>query len=267
MMRRGGLLWGFLLLMAGVLFLLDNLGFLPISALSLFFPTALILIGLWFLLGPLVFRRVAESRTLSIPTDGTTEAKIKIRHGAGGVNISSIMASANLLEGTFAGGVEEVIERKDTEAKIKLMIPETEWWGFPSASVMDGFKWDISLNKSIAFALDVKTGASKNRFDLRDLIITDIHMESGGNDTVVLLPDQAGFTRGDFQFGSARLELIVPQNVAARIKIDGALLDTSDIDQTRFPKNGDAFCSDNFTDAVNKVEINVEAGVGKVVIH
>ncbi len=75
-MRKGGLLWGFLLLMAGVLFLLDNLGFLPISALSLFFPTALILIGLWFLLGPLVFRRVMESRTLSIPMNGGASKQI-----------------------------------------------------------------------------------------------------------------------------------------------------------------------------------------------
>lgn len=266
-MRKGGLLWGFLLLIAGVLFLLDNLGFLPISALSLFFPTALMLIGLWFLLGPLVFRKVMESRTLSIPMNGTSEARIMIRHGAGAVNVSSMRGSVNLLEGTFAGGVEEEIEHNGTQTNIKLSVPESEWWGFPSSSVMDGFKWDITLNQAAALALNVKTGASKNRFDLHDLILTDIRMESGGNDTVVLMPEQAGFTRGDFQFGSARLELIIPENVAARIKIDGALLDTNDIDQARFPKSGDVFCSQNFTTAVNKAEINVEAGVGKVVIH
>ncbi len=70
-------------------------------------------------------------------------------------------------------------------------------------------------------------------------------------------------------FNSAQpdLELRVPENVAAQIKIDGALLDTSEIDQSRFPKSGDVFCSPNYSTAANKVEINIEAGVGKVVIH
>jgi hypothetical protein len=266
-MRRGGLLWGLLLLMGGILFLLDNLGFLPISALSLFFPSVLILIGLWFLVGPLFFRQVIENRSLVIPADGTTESVINIQHGAGGVNVASMAGNANLLEGTFAGGVEEKIERSGNKTSIKLSIPEIEWFGFPSISSSEGFKWDISLNQSTAYALNVKTGASKNRFDLHDLIITDIKMDQGANDTEVLLPEQAGFTCGEFHFGSARLELVVPENVAAQIKIDGALLDTNEIDQVRFPKTGDVFCSPNYSSAANKVDIKIEAGVGKVVIH
>jgi len=266
-MRKGGLLWGFLLLLAGILFLLDNLGFLPISALSLFFSSALILIGLWFLVGPLVFRTAVENRALAIPVDGVTEAKLKIRHGAGGLNLSSMAGNANLLEGTFTGGVEETVNRSGARATIKLRVPEMEWWGFPSSSPVDGFKWDMTLNQTTAYALDVQTGASKNRFDLHDLIITSIKMESGGNDTEITLPSQAGYTRCDFQFGSARLEAHIPQNVAASIKINGALLDTSGIDLTRFPKVGEVYQSAQYDTAANKVEIVIEAGVGKVVIN
>lgn len=266
-MRRGGLLWGILLLMAGILFLLDNLGFLPVSAMSLFFPAVLILIGLWFLVGPLLFRETVETRTLAIPTEGTTEAEIKIRHGAGSVKVESLARSGNVLEGTFSGGVEEIIERTGSKIGIKLRVPEFEWWGFPSTAGGEGFNWDISLNKSIAYALNVKTGASKNLFDLRDLIITEIRMESGGNDTEVWMPAQAGFTRGEFHFGSARLDLHIPENVAAQIKIDGALLDTNDIDQSRFPKFGEIYSSPDYASAANKVEITVEAGVGKLIIH
>ncbi len=266
-MQKGGLFWGVVLLLAGILFLLDNLGFLPISALSLFFPAMLILIGLWFLIGPLAFRRVVETRSLTIPLEGATEAEIKIRHGAGEVTVVSARENVNLLEGTFAGGVEERIDRSGSSARVKLRVPETEWWGFPSTSPETGFKWDIFLNRNIAYALNIKTGASRNTFDLRDLIITSIVMESGANNNEVYMPAQAGLTRADFKFGSASLDIHIPENVAARISIQGALLDTSDIDTTRFPKNGDEYCSSDFVSAANKVEIKIEAGVGKVVIH
>ncbi len=266
-MQKGGLFWGIVLLLAGILFLLDNLGFLPISALSLFFPGMLILVGLWLLMGPLVFRRVVETRSLSVPLDGVTEAEIKIRHGAGEVTVASTAGNMNLLEGTFSGGVEEKIERLGSSAKVKLRVPETEWWGFPTTSPDTGFKWDISLNRNIAYALDIQTGASRNTFDLRDLIITSMIMESGANNNEVYMPAQAGLTKADFKFGSASLEIHIPENVAARVTIQGALLDTSEIDTTRFPKNGEEYCSPDFFSAANKVEIKIEAGVGKVVIH
>ena len=172
-MKKGGLLWGVLVLLAGILFLLDNLGFLPVSAWSLIFPGALILIGLWFLLGPLVFRQVIETCNLAIPQDGVTEAKLKIRHGGGELNISSAPESMNILEGTFNGGVEEKVSRTGSVAQIKLKMPEIEWWGFPSAFPNDGLRWDISMNRGIAYSLNLKTGASKSRLDLHDLILTD----------------------------------------------------------------------------------------------
>jgi hypothetical protein len=266
-MRKSQMLWGILVLLAGVLFLLDNLGFLPISAWSLIFPGALILIGLWFLLGPLVFRQVIETRSLSIPLDGVTEAKLKIRHGAGELIVSSAPNSMNLLEGTFTGGVEEKITRSGASTEVKLRMPEMEWWGFPSAFPHDGLRWDFTLNRGVAYSLNLRTGASKSRLDLHDLIVTDIHLDTGASDTEILLPEQAGFTKAEFQFGSAKVNLVVPQNVAAKIKVHGAMMNTDEIDQNRFPQAADGYCSADYATAVNKIDINIEAGVGKVVIR
>jgi hypothetical protein len=113
----------------------------------------------------------------------------------------------------------------------------------------------------------LKTGASKSRLDLHDMIVTDIHLETGASDTEVLLPEQAGFTRAEFEFGSARVNLVVPQNVAAKIKVQGALMSTDEIDKSRFPLTAEGYCSADYTTAANKIEINIEAGVGKVVIR
>jgi hypothetical protein len=265
-MRKSGLLWGVLVLLAGVLFLMDNLGFLQISAWSLIFPGALILIGLWFLLAPLVFRQVIETRNLDIPLEGMTEAKLKIRHGAGELRITSGSESLNLLEGTFIGGVEERVNRTGSLAEVKLRMPEMEWWGFPTSFPHDGLRWDIALNRGIAYSLDLKTGASKSYLDLHDMILTDIHLETGASNTEVFMPEQAGYTKAEFHFGSATLDLHVPQNVAAKIKIKGALMSTEGIDKNRFPVSGEEYCSSDYASAANKIDISIEAGVGKVVI-
>jgi hypothetical protein len=266
-MRKNGILWGLLLIMGGILFLLDNLGFLPVSALSLFFPGILIVLGLWFLVGPLAFRQVMETRALTVPAEGCTSASIQFNHGAGEVNVTSSAVNTSLLEGTFKGGVDEKVTRNGTSANLTLSVPEEEWWGFPSATTNGGFAWDIHLNRSIAYALEVNTGASKVTLDLHDLIITGLKMSSGANDMNVTLPEQAGKTNCKFEFGSARLDVHVPQNVAAQIKLTGALLDTNEIDQTRFPRIGDLFRSPNYDSAANTVDIIIEAGLGKVSIH
>jgi hypothetical protein len=266
-MRKNGLLWGMLLIMGGILFLSDNLGFLPVSALSLFFPGILIIIGLWLLVGSSAFRQTMETRSLTVPADGCTNASIQLNHGAGEINLISMDGNANLLKGTFKGGVDEKINQYGSSATLKLSVPENEWWGFPSGSANGGFAWDIQLNRDTAYALEVNTGASKIRLDMHDLIITDLKMSSGANDMDVTLPEQAGKTNCRFEFGSARLEVHVPQNVAAQIKLTGALLDTNEIDPARFPKSGDLFRSPNYDSAPNTVDIIIEAGLGKVVIH
>jgi len=83
----------------------------------------------------------------------------------------------------------------------------------------------------------------------------------------VTLPEQSGKTNCRFEFGSARLDVHVPQNVAAQIKLSAALLDTNDIDQTRFPRSGDVYRSQNYDTAANTVDITVEAGLGILSIH
>ena len=266
-MRKNGILWGMILILGGLLFLLDNLGFLPVSALSLVFPGMLIVVGLWFLVGPLAVRKAVETRELTIPVDNCADAAIQFNHGAGAINVTSMAGETNILEGTFAGGVDEMVTRNGSTANVVLSVSESEWWGFPSASPEGGFSWDVKLNSNKAYALDVKTGASKIRLDLHDLIITNLKMSSGANDMDVLLPEQAGKTNCRFEFGSARLEVRVPENVAAQIKLNGALLDTSGIDQNRFPQVGDVFRSPNYDGAANTVDIVIEAGLGKVSIH
>jgi hypothetical protein len=59
----------------------------------------------------------------------------------------------------------------------------------------------------------------------------------------------------------------VPDGVAARIRLRAALAGTR-VDAVRFPRRGEAMVyeSADFEDAVNRVEIDVDTGVGSIEI-
>jgi len=63
----------------------------------------------------------------------------------------------------------------------------------------------------------------------------------------------------------ANVEITVPDNVAARIQIEGGL-SLIDVYRSRFPQEGDYFQSPDFEDAANRVEMIIECDIGRVVV-
>jgi hypothetical protein len=73
----------------------------------------------------------------------------------------------------------------------------------------------------------------------------------------------AGFTHARVESGAASVKVRVPPGVAARIS--GQMgLGALDVDQHRFPPRGGGYESDDFSTAANRVELEVEGGVGSV---
>lgn len=264
-MRRGSMIWGIIILVAGVLFLLDNLGFLPVDAWKVVFPAALIILGLWFLLGPSLVSKNLPTEEVSVPLDGTAEAEIKFRHGAGELSITSGVITGQLLNGSFGGGVEHLVRREGNRTRVKLRAPSDFFWMMPFNQMGHGLKWDVRLSKEIALKLDFKVGASDNHIDLSDLIVTDLRMETGASKCEVILPAQAGFTRASIEAGAASIRIQIPQGVAAHLKVETGLSGVK-IDTTRFAQSGNVYESPDYASAANKVEISIQAGVGSIEI-
>ena len=74
-----------------------------------------------------------------------------------------------------------------------------------------------------------------------------------------------GYTRVKVQAGAARVDMRVPGGVAARIKTSGALASVT-VDETRFPGFDNRYQSPDYEARANKVEIDVETGVGAVTV-
>jgi len=266
-MTKGNLFWGFVLILVGVLFLLSTTGILKgINVWDLIWPTFLIGLGLWILFGNLLGRRSAgETRQMAIPLEGATSARVKIAHGAGRLTLDSRAAPGELLTGSFTGGVQSSLDRSGSEVKIKLRVPDYAFpffnWGW-SRSI----DWTIGLSRDIPLSLEVGTGANESILDLTDLRVTELQLHTGASSTKVTLPANAGITRVTCEGGAAGFELRVPTNVAARIRFRGGL-SSINVSTSRFPRSGDGYQSPDYDTAVNKVEIDIQMGVGSVDIR
>jgi len=264
-MRRATYFWGFVLIIIGLVLLLDNLGLLgDINVWTLLWPTCLILLGGWILLGTL-FRRAPETEHASIPLEGAQTARIKIRHGAGRLNIHTGAATGVLMEGDFGGGLDYSCHREGDGLKVKMEVPNQIFpFGWTPGVTLD---WSFGLARDVALDLDFDTGAGEAYLELTELMVKTIRLKSGASATVINLPSTAGQTHVSVEAGAASVQFYVPSGVSARIRSHGDLA-TIDVDQSRFPLIGSqVYQSADFDTAENRVEMDLQMGVGSIQVN
>jgi hypothetical protein len=251
------------LLILGIVLLLDNLGLLgDINIWGVIWPLALIALGVWILWGNFL-RRSSPTEYASIPLEDIKQARILVQHGAGRLRLSSGANPAVLLEGEFGGGVEVNKQSQGDHLQVKLSLPGRIFpfvW-FPGESL----DWSLRVNREIPLALKFETGAGETQMDLSDLLVSELALSTGASSSSLTLPGNAGSTTVKIESGAASLDIRVPAGVAAKIRSSGGISSIS-VDRQRFPKAGDVYLSPDFDFAPNKVEINVQMGVGSVSI-
>ncbi len=263
-MRNGSAFWAIVLIGGGCLLLLDNFGLfsgLRFGIWNLIWPLFLILLGLWFI--SRIFWRPAptEAEHVSVPLEGASRAAVELSHGAGQLSLSAGADSEVLMAGDFGGGLRYQARRRgeslDLEMKMRAEpIAFLNW----SPGSLD---WNVRLNPGVPLSLKCETGASESVLDLRDLKVTELKLETGASKLQVTLPASAGFTRVKVEAGAARVDLRVPGGVAGRIRTSAGLSSVT-VDETRFPGFDNRYQSPDYETAANKVDIDIETGVGSV---
>lgn len=263
-MHRGAIFWGGAFILIGGLLFLRNLGFLTFPLGTVFWPVVLILIGLWFLLSIFAPRGTPAAENVSIPLQGASRAAIRVRHGAGQLRVDASAAPGAVVSGTFGGGLEQRVRPQGESLNIDLRPSEDfARWGFPwNWTTPGGLDWTMGLSRDVILDLDLQTGASQTQMDLSELQVSYLRLRTGASETHVTLP-AAGVCRARVQAGAASVVLRVPDAMKARIRVRGGLSDIS-VDRERFPRSGDGYQSPDYESAANRVEIDVEMGVGSV---
>lgn len=259
-MRYGGVVWGLLLVLAGVLFLLDSLGILAVNVWAVLWPAALILFGVAALAG--AFRHSntdAVVEGLALQLKGYEEAAVTIHFGAGRLLLAGGAPPDELLSGSFGGGVIHRLDPDGDVARVTLRAPDA----LPS---FEGREWDVALNEAIPLTLNVSTGAAEALLDLTQTQARRLDMHTGAGRVELDVPAAAGRSAVHVEGGAGEVIIRVPDGVAARIS-GQAVLGSLDVDETRFAASSGAWESAGYDTAANRVEIAVRFGAGRVQIR
>ncbi|HET9346637.1 MAG TPA: DUF5668 domain-containing protein [Candidatus Limnocylindrales bacterium] len=231
-----------------------NLGQGPLELIEEWWPVVLIALGVWFLIGAFV-PRPGPNEALVVPLDGADDASIRIRFGAG--ELATVRAApGNLVDGQFIGGV---VLARDSMRSIEL----TQDTSFGIPWLERRSDWTVGLSGEVPLDLRIDTGAARARIDLSDLIVRALELRTGASDTRLRLPRAAGATSVRAETGAAALVIEVPSGVGARIRSRMALGST-DVDQSRFPRDATGYVSPDYATAANRADIDLQGGVGSV---
>jgi len=267
-MRRGQWFWGFAFIAAGILFLLESLGYLEgVSAWSLIWPLALIILGFSSLYGAFFGRRALGTEQYAVPLEGARRAKLSMHYGAGKLRLGAGTGVGEMLDGSFRGGILVQSKHEGDVLSIDMHHPGrlgfiSPWnWG-PGATL----DWNVNLNENIPLELSMDTGACDAVLDLRELQVTDLNVNTGASSTTIHMPGKVDYTKAHIKSGAASMIVVLPEHVAAHIQVEGALAGVQ-VDTTRFKRSGKVYRSANYEAADRKAEITIDASVGSLVIR
>jgi hypothetical protein len=268
-MRKNRIFWAVVLVCAGFLLLANNLGLLSINIWNLFWPSLLVILGIWFLVGTMTGTSDFVLEEGSVELGQAESASVTIKYGAGRLDLDGSAVDGKLVSGRFANGLESRVNERGTNLDVVLQPPGQAFPDvfFPGNWMRGkGLQWDFGLTKKIPLDLTFETGAADTNLDLSELQVKNLVLKTGASSTEVKLPLNAGTTYFKVEAGAASLVIYVPDGVAARVDAEAGLASVS-VDQKRFPKQNGIYQSADYETAENKVDMRIETGMASIEIH
>ncbi len=300
--HRAPLLGPLLLISAGVLFLLNNLGVVPWTiweTLGRLWPLILIAIGIDLVVGrrspaialllvlavmgtgaAIVYANsgfTAPGKLDSVPLDirmnDVEWASVHVDMGVGNLTLGSVLGEADLLATGNLGyyenrGAPDIdVTEHGSAAEVEISEP-SGGWNFVSNWFNGGRSpgWEINLNERVPVGLEVDAGTGNMTLDLEKLQLRSLTVDSGTGNASITLPATANGTIVEIDGGTGNLELFVPEGLEARIEVDSGIGNTT-VDP-RFSSQGeDTYESSDYDTATNKVTIKIDHGVGNLNIR
>jgi hypothetical protein len=126
-------------------------------------------------------------------------------------------------------------------------------------------KVDISLNTNPVWDMNFDVGAASMDFDLTQFRVRNVSVDMGAASITVKINDLYPETEISVDAGASDINIFVPKQSGCKIITDGAL---SSKHFSEFNKiDSDNYQTENFSEAANKVYINIECGVSSISVE
>lgn len=291
LLNRGGIVWPSLMIGLGVIFLLNNFGYLVLDVwqviLSLW-PVLLIAIGFdiligrrsWFLslVGVVIVLAILvgsiglmsnkayamAGQEISYPIEGVEQAEMDFNIPVGTMALKASAEPGVLLAGKVPEGggitVQEQFLVQDGIAAFKLSA-DGSFVAVPG--VTSPYRWDFQVAPEVPLELKISQGAGSVNLDLTQLSLSDLNASIGAGQITMLLLEGESFS-ARLSGGMGQLLVIVPENLGVRINSGTALAAFSVPDG--YERNGNVYTSLNYASADAQVTLELDLAIGSVVV-
>ena len=292
--RRVNLVGPTILIIVGIVLLLNNLGWAAISVWDLvrLWPVLLIAGGLELLIGQRsrlgsVLVLIAMLAMLAgglwllstwrpeAPVDGeeiraslnsATSAEVDIGFSVGTLRVQSMTESENLVQGSvelYRGERLEQAAQMDG-SKAYVALRSMGYWSVPFLGWEGDKPWDLQINRDVPIELKVSAGVGDVSLDLKRADLSGLDLNLGVGRAVVILPER-GHYEANVEGGVGELIVKVPEGIGIRVDSSMGLGNVSL--PSSYQRQGDVHTSPGYDRAESRVDLVVQAGVGRVVVQ
>lgn len=124
----------------------------------------------------------------------------------------------------------------------------------------------FNINDDMVWDMDIDTGAVNGTLDMSNLKIGELDIDIGAADLKLIFGEKYKTTDVNINAGASSFEIYLPKNAGARINIDGALNNTN-LSDLGWNRDKGYYTSPNYNSAECKINIDVDMGVGKLVVN
>ncbi|WLD94190.1 toast rack family protein [Alkalihalobacillus sp. AL-G] len=193
------------------------------------------------------------------------ELDVTVEMGIGKLKLSG--RSEQIMEGTFkyrGDELEPTMDYAKEGEKGTLVISQksvSKWGQFFSAKQ----DWDFSLNNQLPLSLCIEIGTGKSELDLSDLNLQKLSIDAGVGESVIDLTGEWSTSfKAEMNTGVGKTKIILPKKVGARLTLSKGV---GKINADYFMMVGDAYQNQAYDDADVKIDINLNVGVGEVILE
>lgn len=290
-MRVGSLISGLLLVVAGVVLFLINMGYgswAAIYEIVRWWPILLIIIGLsMFGKGRIPYWIVYLITVLAVVTVGfyliriddtennntiiessinltrqqypdVRQCNLTVDYGAGKLSIAP--GTLDLLKGNFNSktAVKNVTARMDN-LDVDLRQSDDSW--IPVHNNLN--QWKLWLSPDMAWILNIDTGAVDGDIDLTGIPLQELDCNVGAGSMNFILGNNGARSKVKIEAGASNIRLQIPDDAGVRIVLDGAL-NSSNLDKLGWSKSDNCYTSPNYLQAAKKIDCNIELSAGNL---
>lgn len=205
----------------------------------------------------------AAAETVEQALQGATEARVEIRPGVGELNLGALDEPGLLLSGQIElDRGERLVTEADRTGTTLIYTLATDksdgsfWgpWGIDH-------NWQVSLTPDIPIELTINTGVGTSEIDLSQLTITQLVVSTGVGRTVLTLP-ATGNVSANIDGGVGELIIRIPEGMGARIDASGGLAPVSA--SPEFERRGNLYYTPDYDSAQGRLDMEIDLGVGSL---